>query len=52
MNLFRLFLAIVFFVHENEFFGWNQLPQSAEECLADGIVVLLLALCFDRDRVT
>ena len=39
-----LVLALIFFVHENNYFGWNRLPQSPEELLADGIVVLLVAM--------
>lgn len=40
----RFVLAFLFWIHENNYFGWNASPQSPEECLADGIVFLLLAL--------
>lgn len=46
----RLVLALVFYVHENNYFGWNRHPMSPEECIADGIFVLLLALAFGRQN--
>lgn len=44
MNTQILFLAVVFWVMENSYFGWNWKPQSDAELLADGIVLVLLAL--------
>ena len=44
MSGWRFFVAVVFWVHANQYFGWNWSPKSAEEVLADGIVMLLLAL--------
>lgn len=36
--------GVSFWVMENRYFGWNWTPQSAEEVIADGIVVLILAI--------
>ena len=46
MNLTILFIAAVWFIHLNSYFGWNKKPQSGTELLADGLFFLLLALAF------
>lgn len=43
-SLFIAGLAILFWWHQNQFFGWNWKPQSAAEVLADGLVAVLLAI--------
>lgn len=46
MNAGIFVCAIVFFITENQYFGWNGSPKSDAELIADGIVVLLFALAF------
>lgn len=46
----RIGFAACYYIHENNYFGWNRLPQSPEECIADAFVVLILALSFTRER--
>jgi hypothetical protein len=38
-------LPLGFFISENNYFGWNRYPQSSEELICDGIVLLLVVLC-------
>lgn len=35
-----------YFYCENQYFGWNYLPHSDAEMIADGIGLLILALAF------
>ena len=44
--LFVTVLAFLFFMHQNQYFGWNKQPQSDTELIADGITYLLIALAF------
>ena len=44
MRPWGLLLALCWYVHMNDYFGWNRLPQSPEECLCDGVLFLILAL--------
>lgn len=46
-----LLWAIAFFILQNQYFGWNALPQSNAELLADGITAILFAMAFMKDRV-
>lgn len=46
MNWWRFGLALIFWFHENVYYGWHRLPQSEGECIADGIVVLILSLSY------
>jgi len=39
------FLAAIFFVMENSYFGWNAWPQSLAECWADLFCCLLIFVC-------
>ena len=39
-------LAFLFFMHQNQYFGWNKQPQSDTELIAVGITYLLIALAF------
>lgn len=41
-------MAIGFGWAETAYFGWNFLPQSPEEVIADGITLLLAALAVLR----
>jgi hypothetical protein len=41
-NIFLL--AFLYWFIENNFFGWNMFPQSEAELIADGIVMLILAI--------
>ena len=45
-RIMRIVIAFTFFRLENNYFGWNKLPQSPEEVIADGIFLLLLMLAF------
>ncbi len=46
MNYNRLFLAFMFFILQNRYFGWNGFPTSDAELIADGITVLLISISF------
>lgn len=50
INPLGVLFAISFYILENRYFGWNKLPQSQAEVIADGIVVILLAISL-RTRV-
>lgn len=51
MNWTIFFLAAAFWVHQNAYFGWNALPKSDAELIADGITILLFALAVYRPIV-
>ena len=38
------FIGIVYFICENKFFGWNALPKSSLEVVADGICLIIIAM--------
>ena len=38
------YLPIQFFFSQNDYFGWNRLPKSDFELIADGITLLLVAM--------
>ena len=42
------FLAVIFALAENSYFGWNWKPGSEAELICDGIVLLLCALAIRR----
>lgn len=48
MNGPILFMAIVFWLGETSYFGWNWGPKSDAEMICDGIAFLLLALAFSK----
>lgn len=50
MNWPAFMLAIMFFVEENRYFGWNGLPKSDAELIADGIFLLIVAISISRPR--
>lgn len=50
MNGYRFWVAVCFFLAQNNYFGWNAHPQSDAELVADGITMLLIALCFTGER--
>ena len=35
-------IAALFYYQQNTFFGWNALPQSEAELIADGITLILI----------
>lgn len=44
VNWWQLWLAAIWFYHQNHYFGWNRAPKSDAELICDGLVFLLLAL--------
>jgi hypothetical protein len=46
MNLQVFICAVLFWLAQNSYFGWNWLPKSDAEMIADGITYLLLAMSF------
>jgi hypothetical protein len=38
------FVAACFWWEQNEYFGWNRLPQSDAELIADGITIILVSI--------
>ena len=44
MNPYIFAIAMIFWWEENQYFGWNYLPASDAELIADGVACLLLAL--------
>jgi len=44
MNLYIALIGFSFFLMQNNYFGWNAMPKSDAELLADGITMLLFAL--------
>jgi len=38
------FIAIMFAIEQNIYFGWNAVPRSDAELIADGITMVLFAL--------
>jgi hypothetical protein len=42
------FLAFMFSIVANSYYGWNLMPQSDAELITDGIFLLLVALSFKR----
>ena len=51
MNWWRFYLGVAACVHENIYFGWNLLPKSDAELIADTLVFLIFALAI-RDKKT
>lgn len=43
-RLFRILLAVSYFMEQNEYYGWNAKPKSDMELLTDGIWALLVIL--------
>jgi hypothetical protein len=46
MNLTIFLFAIFYGLLETAYFGWNMMPGSDAEVLADGITTLIAALAF------
>lgn len=46
MNFFIIVLAVWFYYLQNRYFGWNKTPNSSEELICDGIVIILIAMSF------
>lgn len=51
MKKWMWIIAVLWFVTENQFFGWNLTPQSANELLADGIAYILISLAVMSGRL-
>lgn len=43
-------LSVLFWIVETNYFGWNFTPQSSEEVICDGIVLLIAALSFKEKK--
>lgn len=52
MNFYRFWAAVIFFLAQNNYFGWHGHAQSDAELIADGISLLLLSLSFTGSKVT
>jgi hypothetical protein len=50
MNLGVFLVFCFYFYAENSYFGWNKLPMSDAEMLADGVGFIILALSFLKVR--
>lgn len=50
MNWWIFFLAVLFFIEQNRYFGWNAFPQSDAELMADGIMLVIAALSFKESK--
>jgi hypothetical protein len=37
-------VPLTYFINQNSYFGWNRLPKSDAELIADGITLLLIVL--------
>ena len=47
MNRIIIFIiAMMYFISQNNYFGWNRLPESDAEIISDGIYYILCALIF------
>ena len=44
MKMWVLILAIIFWWHQNRYFGWNGMPKSDAELIADGLTFVLVAM--------
>lgn len=44
MNRVWWLIPLLFYYEENTYFGWNAVPHSGTELIADGIVLLLAVL--------
>lgn len=52
LNFYVFTLAVMFLIHQNQYFGWNKEPHSDAELMADGITFLLFALAFLGNSVS
>ncbi len=48
MNAWRWFVSLLFFVEQNMYFGWNGIPKSDAELIADGITMILLSMAIRK----
>ena len=46
MNYKVILIGLMFWIAENMYFGWNALPQSDAEIVADMVVIVLFALAW------
>lgn len=54
MKFYLWLSAIVFFMNQNNYFGWNMLPHSDAELIADGITLILssMAMLASTNKIT
>ena len=50
MNPVRLFVCLLFYFSQNEYFGWHAGPHSDAELIVDGITLLLFSLALKPSR--
>lgn len=48
MNWNIIFIGLIYFIAENNFYGWNITPQSDFEVLADGINMIIWAMAVKK----
>jgi len=44
VNKYILFIAVMFGISKNQYYGWNFNPQSDAEMICNGIIMLIVAL--------
>jgi hypothetical protein len=50
MNWYIWIFATAAFIGENSYFGWNMVPKSDAEMIADLIVLAIFAIAFSGGR--
>lgn len=48
INWIRFWAGLCFFVEQNNYFGWNAVPHSDAELIADGICLLIGAMAWEK----
>jgi hypothetical protein len=48
MNIKIFIIAIIFWLEETSYFGWNLGAKSNEELLCDWLALLILSLAFQK----
>lgn len=46
LNVFVFIIAMVFFLEQNLYWGWNVMPTSERELITDGFNMILLAMAW------
>lgn len=44
MNFIWYIVPLAYFFSQNNYYGWNHIPQSDSELIADGITLILIVL--------
>jgi len=47
--IYKIFIATMYFVIQNSYFGWNPLPESDVELITDLMFLILVAILFNKD---